>query len=263
MLGETSDQYLESVTAKAVTITRSWADRRRTTSIPLSSKRAAQLYHAMLPYITPQADSLLSPSLWKRNITANTIYVNPKSPSQITAFLDWRHAEVVPSYREVNQPPFFDSSDSAGGVSSTETIHDMYVRLISDPMPQVLQALQFKKTTEYQLLESAHKIGKDDGISFLSRAIGYIKNERSDIAEMLEDDPELSIAELSEKFDRQLVLHRRKQDLMQEVRTQLGDLVAEDWTVKPEDYDSAKMTLASAKERLGRKELEELWPFDV
>lgn len=130
-------------------------------------------------------------------------------------------------------------------------------------MPQVLQALQFKKTIEYQLLESAHEIGKDNGISFLSRAIDYIHNERSDIADMLEDDPELSIAKLSRKVERRLELHRRKEDLMQEVRAHICDLVREDWTVRPEDYDSDTMILASAKERLSRKELEELWPFDV
>lgn len=234
-------------------------------------KIAARLYRAIFPYITPQVDSLLSPTLWKRNITANTIYVNPDSPGQITAFLDWRHAEVVPSYRQVIQPPFFDSGDSAGDFSSAETVYDVYARLTSDPMPRVLQALQFEKTTEYQLLESAHEISKDNGISFLSRAIEYIQNERTDIAEMLEDDSELSVTKLSKVFERQIVFHRRKENLMQEVRAELGDLVAEDWTVRPEDYNTAKMILASAKQRLcehipsdkvAMREWEELWPFD-
>lgn len=123
----------------------------------------------------------------------------------------------------------------AGSSSAPETVHDIYVRLVSGrPMTHIVQALRFKKTTEYWLLESAHDIIKDNGISFLTRAIEYIQTERHDIAEMLEDDPELSITKLSKKFEPQIAFHRRKDYLMQKVRAELGDLVAEDWTVRPD-----------------------------
>ncbi|KAG9660279.1 hypothetical protein KCU64_g3303, partial [Aureobasidium melanogenum] len=216
-------------------------------------------------------DTLLRPALWKRNITADTIYVDPDSSYRIKGILDWRYAEVAPAYRQVNQPAFIMYGD-AGSSSAPETVHDICVRLVSGrPMTHIVQALRFKKTTEYWLLESAHDIIKDNGVSLLTRAIEYIQTERHDIAEMLEDDPELSITKLSKKFEPQIAFHRRKEDLMQKVRVELGDLVAEDWTVRPEDYDTANMILASVKERLcehtptdkaAMREWEELWPFD-
>lgn len=88
---------------------------------------------------------------------------------------------------------------------------------------------------------------------------------------MLEDDPELSTTHLAKNFEQQIAFHRRNEDLMQKVRAELGDLVADTWTVRPEDYDTAKVILASAKERLcehnstderAMRESEELWPFD-
>ncbi|KAH0183643.1 hypothetical protein KCV03_g9554, partial [Aureobasidium melanogenum] len=233
---------------------------------------AAKLYHTILPYITPENNELLKPALWKRNITADTIYVDPDSSYRIKGILDWRYAEVVPVYRQVNQPPFLSKYGDAASSSAPDTLHDIYARVVSGrPMNYVMQALRFKKTTEYWLLESAHDILKDNGISFLTRAIEYIQNERPDIAEMLEDDPELSTTNLLKNFEQQIAFHQRKENLIQKVRAELGDLVAEDWTVRPEDYNTAKMVLASTKDRLCKhtptdqaamREWEALWPFD-
>ncbi|KAH0365979.1 hypothetical protein KCU65_g5742, partial [Aureobasidium melanogenum] len=264
---KTSDHYLKNVAA----FTMARRDTTKSGRNLHSMMIAARLYHTILPYITPEDDGLLRPALWKPNMTADTIYVDPDSSYQIKGILDWRYAEVVPGYRQVNQPPFINMYGDAGSSSVPETIHDLYVRLVSDVHPHVVMALQFKKTTEWGLLESVHDITKDNGISFLTRAIEYIQTERPDIVEMLEDDSELSTTKLSEKFKQQIAFHRRKEDILEEVRTELGDLVAEDWTVRPEDYDTAKMILASAKESLcehtskdgsGTKEWEKLWPFD-
>lgn len=280
MSGETSGQYLEGVAAFA-------RARRDNTKDPTQNPRgqrhgssawyldstvtAARLYRAILPYITPQDDDLLKPALWKRNITADTIYVNPDASYRVKGILDWRYAEVAPGYRQVNQPPFFPTHGYAGSLSESETVHDVFLGLASSPRHYILQAMQFKKMTEYHLLECAHDMINDKGISFLARAIDYIRDERPDIAELLEDDSELAVTQLSKNFEGQIASYRRKKDLMQKVRAHLGDLVADDWTVRPEDYNTAKKALASAKERLygypvteesSRKELEELWPFD-
>ncbi|KAG9856863.1 hypothetical protein KCU98_g3463, partial [Aureobasidium melanogenum] len=204
---------------------------RRTTSLTIDVDAAAGKAKR---YSAGRDDTLLRPAPWKRNITADTIYVDPDSSYRIKGILDWRYAEVAPAYRQVNQPAFIMYGD-AGSSSAPETVHDIYVRLVSGrPMTHIVQALRFKKTTEYWLLESAHDIIKDNGISFLTRAIEYIQTERHDIAEMLEDDPELSITKLSKKFEPQIAFHRRKDYLMQKVRAELGDLVAEDWTVRPD-----------------------------
>lgn len=90
------------------------------------------------------------------------------------------------------------------------------------PMKYISQAMQFNKMPEHQLLESAHDILTDNGISFLSRAIEYIHNERKEITELLKGNPELSIAKLSEEFEQQLAFDRRKQDVMQKARAELG-----------------------------------------
>lgn len=265
MLEKTSGHYLESVAAKPKEITKSERNLD-------STMTAAKLYHTILPYITPENNELLKPALWKRNITADTIYVDPDSSYRIKGILDWRYAEVVPVYRQVNQPPFLSKYGDAASSSAPDTLHDIYARVVSGrPMNYVMQALRFKKTTEYWLLESAHDILKDNGISFLTRAIEYIQNERPDIAEMLEDDPELSTTNLLKNFEQQIAFHQRKENLIQKVRAELGDLVAEDWTVRPEDYNTAKMVLASTKDRLCKhtptdqaamREWEALWPFD-
>lgn len=143
MLGRTSGHYLKSVAAEPKENTESECNLDSTTT-------AAQLYHKILPYITPEINELIKPALWKRNITADTIYVDPDSSYQIKGILDWRYAEVVPVYRQVNQPPFLDKYGDAASSSAPNTIDDIYARVVSGrPMNYVVQALRFKKTTEY------------------------------------------------------------------------------------------------------------------
>ncbi|KAI5200447.1 hypothetical protein E4T38_06520 [Aureobasidium subglaciale] len=180
--------------------------------------KAAKLYRAILPYITLQHSALTRPSLCKRNVTAETIYVDAEDPCKILCFLNWQHAE---------QPK------------------------------------------EHSLLENAWRIPAGDELTYVTRALDYIRNERPDIAEVLEDDPELAPGKLIQAIKRSLLIQREGDAAMQIVRDEVGDLAAQDWSVRPEDCDRVKELLKIAKEKVFAKyatddtrvKTEKMWPF--
>ncbi|KEQ91530.1 hypothetical protein AUEXF2481DRAFT_32916 [Aureobasidium subglaciale EXF-2481] len=147
------------------------------------------------------------------------------------------------------------------------------LRPLQDPLFLELAACRsptgIQQPKEHSLLENAWRIPAGDELTYVTRALDYIRNERPDIAEVLEDDPELAPGKLIQAIKRSLLIQREGDAAMQIVRDEVGDLAAQDWSVRPEDCDRVKELLKIAKEKVFAKyatddtrvKTEKMWPF--
>ncbi|KAH0183635.1 hypothetical protein KCV03_g9543, partial [Aureobasidium melanogenum] len=146
-----------------------------------SKFKAIRVYQALVPRLIANHGELLRPMLRNPNLRTDSIFVDSKDSSKITGFIDWQCSEIVPAYKQIQQPTFHIASKSNGSKrqeaprSSSQTVFELFASLGDTERPDVIQQLAFRNSIEYTLLEQAEDMLNTDSTEFLALAEEYLK----------------------------------------------------------------------------------------
>ncbi|KAH0376001.1 hypothetical protein KCU92_g9980, partial [Aureobasidium melanogenum] len=146
-----------------------------------SKFKAIRVYQALVPRLIANHGELLRPMLRNPNLRTGSIFVDSKDSSKITGFIDWQCSEIVPAYKQIQQPIFHIASKSNGSKSqeapksSSQTVFELFASLGETERPDVIQQLAFRNSIEYTLLEQAEDMLNTDSTEFLALAEEYLK----------------------------------------------------------------------------------------
>lgn len=272
----------------------------RGTYIPSRAVKVAALenYLTLVPYLLPTEPSMLASYLWHGDLHSENIFVNPDKPSEILGILDWQSTQILPLYEVARQPFFLDYEgppvtglekpkfpENLDQLEPTEwqkahtlyldmALSALYRNLIHQTNSTLYRAMEYRERTSFTMLLLAQNLFVDGEALYRSYVVDLQKEWESLPEIQARGNPPYPFQFSSDELD---VINRdaanaiRGMNLMNDLKTELGDLWPEKGVVRHDQYKDVKKALASAKQRFigtmdhldgDRKIRESLWPFD-
>jgi len=231
--------------------------------------------------------------LWHADTHAENIFVNPKSPEEITGIIDWQSIEIAPLFEYARQPEFLDhdgpsiegferpkmpteleefnqeDKDRARELWINQTLEVYYKTLIRKQIPLLDEVRQFCETDAENLLLLARQLLVDGEAYYLHAVVALQAGWRKIPAVQAMSKPPTFPIEFSENdicdIENDATQSLKAMDAMNDLKVALGADLPDRGAVLPGDYDRIKSRLADIKAQFlqkygGTSGLE--WPYD-
>ncbi|KKZ65633.1 hypothetical protein EMCG_08540 [[Emmonsia] crescens] len=262
--------------------------------------KALESYLAMIKYLGPVDQSITSSCLWHGDLHVENIFMDPKSPTEIVAIIDWQSTELAPLFHQARQPHFLDydgpqlhglerpslpedlprldieAQMEAKALYYKQALCSLYRTFVHKTNPRLFRALEYRESPSFDLLLLARNLLIDGEATYLARIV-ELESTWADLpgVAILDDKgcqyPFYFSDEEKAEIKRDMNGSLLGMQAMQSIKDSLGDLFPEQGIVKIEQYEEAKDALCQAKEFIIRKfarnqneekAWEEEWPFD-
>ncbi|KAF4761851.1 hypothetical protein HAV15_006931 [Penicillium sp. str.  len=195
----------------------------------------------------------------------------PHNPERITGIIDWQCCHISPLFNHNPDPAFLDwgglepetlglaPRPTLSGLSAEErsaamreyTIQNVFLgwrKLMQGKSPDLYYAVEFRKTTAYELIFLAHRMFEYGEAHFLSLLVD-LKDTWADLSGITSDIPfpvdfsEMDIERIKLGSDDAAA----GTELVSEVKEELGDLWPDKGLIEHERYDGCKAALDEVK----------------
>ena len=155
--------------------------------------QALECYLQLIRYLLPVDDSIQSSCLWHDDLHVENILVDPEQPTRITGIIDWQSTELAPLFVHARQPYILDHDgppvvglerpklpenlaqlDPQARYHARALFHErslcaMYNLIVHNVNPVLYNALSFKESQSYELLEIARNLLVDGQAIYLGK----------------------------------------------------------------------------------------------
>jgi hypothetical protein len=254
-----------------------------------------QVLEHVLPTISdPDSPDLLRPRLWHDDLHRENIFVNPASPTQITAIIDWQSTQAVPLFDHSMDPAFFDydgpdigdNLEKPGPLDTTGLSPEEKAAAITQHLdraimiawrllargksPAQYQTTKLQDTTAGHILRVARR-AYEIGETHLAALMLDLRDEWPESGGP--EFPILLSPEEEARIKRDVDGADMGASLIAQVKSQMGEQWPEKGLAEHEAYDETKDLLTYVRDEIAgqcwegdeakQREFKRGWPFDT